>query len=103
MAVEIDGLGRIWKFQDAKARLSEVLRLAKSEGPQTVTVHGRPTAVIVDLEGYEIRKKTGSGETLKSFVEESRRIFARSGGLDDDFDFTVRMPPASAPRNPFED
>jgi prevent-host-death family protein len=94
---------RVWKFQDAKARLSEVLRLAKSEGPQLVTVHGRPTAVIVDLEGYEIRKKVPADETLRSFVEATQRIFARSGGLDDDFDFTVKMPPSPEPKSPFED
>ena len=36
-----------WVFQDAKARLSEVVRLALSEGPQFVTVRGRPTLVVM--------------------------------------------------------
>lgn len=33
-------------MQDAKARLSEVIRLAQTEGPQTVTVHGQPAVVV---------------------------------------------------------
>jgi prevent-host-death family protein len=37
---------RIWSLQEAKAKFSEVVRLAQSNGPQTVTVHGKPAAVI---------------------------------------------------------
>lgn len=43
---------REWQIQDAKNRLSEVVRLAQS-APQTVTVHGRPTAVIVSFDEYQ--------------------------------------------------
>ena len=38
---------RVWSLQEAKARLSEVIRLAKSEGPQLVTVHGKSAVTIV--------------------------------------------------------
>ena len=34
-------------MQDAKARLSDVLRRAQTEGPQHVTVHGKETAVVL--------------------------------------------------------
>jgi prevent-host-death family protein len=37
---------RIWPLQEAKAKFSELVRLAQSEGPQTVTVHGEPAVVI---------------------------------------------------------
>lgn len=37
-----------WQFQTAKNRLSEVVRKAREEGPQTVTLHGKPAVVIVD-------------------------------------------------------
>jgi len=30
-----------WLLQDAKARFSELVRRAKTDGPQLVTVHGR--------------------------------------------------------------
>jgi len=42
-----------WKLEDAKARLSEVVRRANAEGPQAVTVRGRRAVVIVDAADYE--------------------------------------------------
>jgi prevent-host-death family protein len=38
--------------QDAKNRLSEVVEAARLE-PQTVTKHGRPAVVVVDVVEYE--------------------------------------------------
>jgi prevent-host-death family protein len=37
---------KIWPLQEAKAKFSELVRLAQSEGPQTVTVHGQPTVIV---------------------------------------------------------
>lgn len=42
-----------WKLEDAKARLSEVVRLAGTAGPQLVTVRGREAAVILAPEQYQ--------------------------------------------------
>jgi antitoxin Phd len=42
-----------WKLEDAKARFSELVRLAHVEGPQAVTVRGRRAVVIVDADEYE--------------------------------------------------
>jgi antitoxin Phd len=39
-----------WKLEDAKARFSEVVRRARSEGPQRVTVHGRDAVVVISAE-----------------------------------------------------
>ena len=39
----------IWKLEDAKARFSEVVRRARDQGPQYVTVRGKPTVAIVDV------------------------------------------------------
>ncbi len=41
-----------WKLEDAKARFSEVVRLASSEGPQMVTVRGKEAAIILNPETY---------------------------------------------------
>lgn len=41
-----------WQLQDAKNRFSEVVRRAADEGPQTVTVHGKPAAVVVSSETW---------------------------------------------------
>jgi prevent-host-death family protein len=38
---------------EAKAKFSELLDKAKSEGPQKITKHGRTTAVIVAAEQWE--------------------------------------------------
>lgn len=37
-----------WKLEDAKARFSEVVRRAQAEGPQYVTVRGKPSVAIID-------------------------------------------------------
>lgn len=42
-----------WKLEDAKARFSEVVRLAGTEGPQLVTVRGKEAAVILTPEAYK--------------------------------------------------
>ena len=36
-----------WKLQDAKARFSEVVRRARTEGPQRVTVRGHDAVVVI--------------------------------------------------------
>lgn len=43
---------RSWSVQDAKNRFSEVVEAAKRT-PQTVTKHGRPAVVVVDVAEYE--------------------------------------------------
>jgi antitoxin Phd len=42
-----------WKLEDAKARFSELVRLAGTKGPQLVTIRGREAAVILAPEDYE--------------------------------------------------
>ena len=42
-----------WPVQDAKNQFSHVIELAKSEGPQTITRHGRPTAVVVAFDEFQ--------------------------------------------------
>jgi len=60
-----------WALQDAKARLSELVRRVRSEGPQHVTVHGRDEVVIVSAE--EFRRLTGqrSGQALIAAMQAS--------------------------------
>lgn len=44
---------RTWKLEDAKARFSEVVRRARSEGPQRVTVRGKDAVVVIAVEALE--------------------------------------------------
>lgn len=59
---------KTWQLQEAKARLSEVIKQASTEGPQTITMRGEPTAVVISKDEYE-RLKRPRG----SFVEFMRR------------------------------
>ena len=44
------GGSRAWQVQDAKARFSEMLEKALSDGPQIVTKRGKQAAVLVSAE-----------------------------------------------------
>jgi prevent-host-death family protein len=46
-----------WPVRDARARLSELIDKAVSEGPQTVTKNGKPVAVLVSAEEWDKRRK----------------------------------------------
>lgn len=59
----------IWQMQEAKARLSEVVKRAESEGPQDITLHGRSVAVVVSRSTFE--RLSGSGRSLVTFMRES--------------------------------
>jgi prevent-host-death family protein len=43
----------VWKLEDAKARFSEVVRRAGTEGPQHVTVRGKDTVVVISTATLE--------------------------------------------------
>jgi antitoxin Phd len=59
-----------WKLEDAKARLSEVVRLASSEGPQLVTVRGKEAAIVLDPETYrQLLPQTKEQPSLVSFLQ----------------------------------
>jgi prevent-host-death family protein len=62
---------RTWPLQDAKARFSELVRRAKAEGPQTVTVHGRDEVVVVAADAYRRMRGHPSGETLVDLLRVS--------------------------------
>ena len=50
-----------WTVADAKAKLSEVIDLARSSGPQTITRNGRMAVVVIAAEEWERKtKRTGS-------------------------------------------
>lgn len=60
-----------WRLQDAKARLSELVRLAHSEGPQHVTLHGRDAVVVVDAEEFLRLKGERTGQLLIDALQAS--------------------------------
>lgn len=59
---------RQWQLQEAKARLSEVLRASEEAGPQEITLRGKAVAVVMARAEFE-RRSAKAG----SFVEFLRR------------------------------
>ena len=53
-----------WQLQDAKARFSELVRRAKQEGPQHVTVHGREEVVVVGADDFRRLAGERTGQAL---------------------------------------
>jgi len=47
-------LPRKWKLEEAKARFSEVVRQARKEGPQRVTVRGHDAVVVMSVEEFDL-------------------------------------------------
>ena len=41
-----------WQLQEAKSNLSQLVKRAANGDVQTVTVHGKPTVVVVSAEEY---------------------------------------------------
>jgi prevent-host-death family protein len=46
-----------WTVAQAKARLSEVIEMARSRGPQTITRQGRTAVIVVSAEEWERKTK----------------------------------------------
>lgn len=65
-----------WQLQDAKNQLSRVVADAKEHGPQTITVHGRPTAVVLSIE--EFRSLAAEKKPLSQFF---RDLAPKGAGL----------------------
>jgi prevent-host-death family protein len=60
-----------WGLRDAKARLSEVVRKAKTERPQTITVRGREEVVVISVEEYRRIKGEPTGQILIDLMQNS--------------------------------
>ena len=66
-----------WTVAEAKAKLSEVIDRAQSEGPQTITRRGRNAVVVVSADEWE--RKTKRKGTLADFLAASP---LRGSGLE---------------------
>jgi antitoxin Phd len=59
--------GHSWQIQTAKARFSEVFRLARTTGPQHITRQGKEGVIMLSDEQYE--ELVGKSHQPKSLVE----------------------------------
>jgi prevent-host-death family protein len=60
-----------WPLQDAKARFSELVRLAHTDGPQRVTLHGRDAVVVVAADEFMRLVGSATGELLIEALQAS--------------------------------
>lgn len=61
-----------WQVQDAKTRLSEVIERARTEGPQTITRHGKERAVVMSIEDYRVL--AAHRPDFKSYLVEGPKV-----------------------------
>jgi len=66
-----------WTVAEAKARFSELIEQVRSQGPQTITRHGRKSVVMVSAEEWE--RKTKRAGNLAEFLAASP---LRGSGLE---------------------
>jgi prevent-host-death family protein len=62
-----------WQLQDAKNRFSEVVKRAREDGPQSVTVHGERAAVVVSALEFDalIKPRMSFADFLLADTEEA--------------------------------
>lgn len=61
-----------WQLQTAKARFSEVFRLARAEGPQLITRQGRDSVVLIPIEQFDrLVNRAHRQKSLVQFFRES--------------------------------
>jgi prevent-host-death family protein len=65
----MEGLLMQWQLQEAKNRLSYVVKKATDEGAQIISVRGVPTAIILSVEEYN--RLTQPKTRLSDFLKES--------------------------------
>jgi prevent-host-death family protein len=58
---------QVWTVAEAKAKFSEIINRAMSEGPQTITRKGRTAAVVVGAEEWQ-RKTRRVGNLAEFFA-----------------------------------
>jgi prevent-host-death family protein len=66
--IRAEKIMRSWQMQQAKARFSELLKSAQAQGPQEITLHGKPVAVVLSRVDFDKMARTG-----ESFVDFMRR------------------------------
>jgi prevent-host-death family protein len=61
-----------WQIQTAKARFSEVFRLARTEGPQRITRQGKEAVIMIsDEQFHRLVAKSRQPKSIVQFFRES--------------------------------
>lgn len=57
-----------WSLAKAKDNLSEVIRRARTQGPQEISVHGQEAAVVLSAEDYRRLKDPDAPRDFKEWL-----------------------------------
>lgn len=85
----------VWSMAEAKAHFGDLVEKAKTQGPQTITRHGKPTAVLVSAEEWMLcsQRKDSLAEFLSRSPQAGSGLQVRRLGflfgqfsVPDDFD-----------------
>lgn len=69
---QTSGTRSAWQLQAAKARFSEVFRLARTEGPQLITRQGKDGVVMLPVEQFdELVNRSRPRKNIVDFFRES--------------------------------
>jgi len=71
-----------WQMQEAKARLSELVKSAENESPQYFTHHVNSVAGVISLTAYN--RLTGHAQGLKALMQSSPLFDVNDVQLDRD-------------------
>jgi prevent-host-death family protein len=60
-------MNRKWQLQEAKNKFSNLVEIAKNEGPQLITKNGKDTVVILSIDEYKklVKPKTNLVEFIR--------------------------------------
>jgi prevent-host-death family protein len=78
-----------WQLQEAKNKLSQLVKEAKKGVPQYITVHGRSTAVVISSAEHERLKRPRSSLSsalLMPILDKPESLFERTRDTGRDID-----------------
>lgn len=83
---------RMWQLQEAKNKFSEVVRRAREEGPQVVTLRGEEVAVVVDAATFHrLEEGTFQGDAILRFIQQ---------WATENADVELELPPRTIDQSP---
>lgn len=65
----------LWSVAEAKAKLSELIARAASEGPQCISKNGLPTAMVVDIKEWD--RLAPRRSLIEVLTDPSHRVLTR--------------------------
>jgi prevent-host-death family protein len=70
-----------WQLQEAKAKLSQLVKRSEREGPQEITVHGQAKAVVLSKADYD--RLSGKQPSIVDLMK-SAGVYGLGLDLEDD-------------------